>query len=123
MASLPGLNHLWDEAGWVLQVRVQIDNCITDGEVMAARERDLVSEVAGKPDTLYPRMLLGAGGDEVPGRILTAVIDKYNFEIILIFQCFFQFLELLEKGGKYLLFIVQRKHYRYKLFSFRHRFP
>ena len=72
----PSLGELEHDLGRILQVGVEDDHRVADGEVDAGGERDLVAEVPRQPDEPKPRVGPGRREHQLVGAVAASVVDE-----------------------------------------------
>ncbi len=82
VAGAMGVDHLFDHASIILQVRIQRNDGITIGGEQARQQCILVAAVAREFHAIDVGMLRGELFDELPGAIRAAVIDEPQVAVI-----------------------------------------
>ena len=82
-SRLPFLQQVRHDFGRILKIRIQGDDRVAAGEIVAAREGELVSEVAAEQDAADARVGDCEIADFLPGVIAASIVDENQLGVEL----------------------------------------
>ncbi len=111
-ALLPLFDHLRHDFRRILQIGVETDHRVAAGQIVAAGQRHLVTEIARERDPGHARVRLGEVRNLRPGRVAATVVDQHELEGIPALQAVGQRGQFAPQARKDLRFVETRDHQR-----------